>query len=273
MDTGFLTRALLDGRERRLYQVYVPSDYTPERRWPAILFLHGAGEGGRDALLPTEYQLGSAIRRNAARYPGLVVFPQVPTYKPAYTSADVEFALRVLSHAERDFTVDPDREYLAGVSTGGKAAWHLLYRHHERFAAALISCGVVRPTLSDGRLVADPDPVVPEADGHPILQLARRLRSLPVWTFHGDADPVYPVQDARNIMRALEKLGAPVRYTELAGFGHDVWDIAYYSPEVADWLFAQSRTSRAEGRHAGGETSPSGPGGDPGPDADPGQGR
>ncbi len=281
MDTGFLTRALADGLERRRYQVYVPSDYDPERRWPAILFLHGAGEGGRDALLPTEYQLGSAIRRKAALYPGLVVFPQVPVYKPAYTSADVAFALRVLTHAERDFNVDPDRVYLTGVSTGGKAAWHALYRHHERFAAALISCGVVRPTLSDGRLVADPDPVVPAADGHPIIQLARRLRSLPIWTFHGDADPVYPVQDARNIMRALQKLGAPVRYTELAGFGHDVWDIAYYSPEVAGWLFAQSRTGRDEHRHAGGETPFAGPcrgagageGAGPGTDAVPRQSR
>lgn len=241
MDTGFLTRALAEGRERRLYQVYVPGDYTPERCWPAVLFLHGAGEGGRDALLPTEYQLGSAIRRNAARYPGLVVFPQVPEYRPAYTSADVEAALRVLAHVEEHFSVDPHRVYLTGVSTGGKAAWHALYRHPERFAAALVCCGLVRPSLGGGQFVPDPDPVVPEADGHPIIQLARRVRDIPIWTFHGDADPVYPVQDARNIMRALQKLGAPVRYTELAGFGHDVWDVAYYSPEVADWLFAQSR--------------------------------
>ena len=34
-----------------------------------------------------------------------------------------------------------------------------------------------------------------------------------------------------------------MRYTELAGFGHDVWDVAYYAPEVTDWLFAQRRSS------------------------------
>ena len=100
MDTGFITRSLLDGQDQRLYQVYVPSDYTPEKRWPVILFLHGAGEGGRDALLPTEYQLGSAIRRNAARYPGIVVFPQVGRTR-AWASADVQFALEVLAPARR----------------------------------------------------------------------------------------------------------------------------------------------------------------------------
>jgi len=246
MDTGFLTREITAGGERRRYQVYVPGDYDPRRPWPAILFLHGAGEGGRDALLPTEYQLGSAIRRNAARYPGLVVFPQVATYRPMWTASDVDFALDVLSHAEGDFSIDPDRVFITGVSTGGKAAWHALYRHPQRFAAALVCCGLVRPTLSDGTLAPDPEPVVPEADGHPIEQLARRLRAMRVWAFHGDRDPVFPVRDARNIMRALEKLGAPVRYTELAGFGHDVWDVAYYSPEVADWLFSQTRAGREE---------------------------
>ena len=242
MDTGFLTRSIQDGDDRRLYQVYVPSDYDPAQPWPAILFLHGAGEGGRDSLLPTEFQLGSAIRRNAAGYPGLVVFPQVPSYQPVWTTVEVDFALRVLGQVRDDFSVDPDRVYITGVSTGAKAAWHALYRNPELFAAALIVCGIVRPRRRDGTRFPDPDPVVPDADGDPAQQLARVLRHLPIWTFHGDTDPVFPVSDAREVMAALAAAGAPVQYTELEGFGHDVWDVAYYSPDVVDWLFAQARS-------------------------------
>jgi predicted peptidase len=241
MDTGFLTRTFAEHNESRLYQVYVPSDYDPGRGWPTILFLHGAGEGGRDGLLPTEYQLGSAIRRNAANFPGLVVFPQVRTYQPVWTSPDVDFAIRVLQQVQRDFAVDPTRIYLTGVSTGAKAAWHALYRHPELFAAALVVAGVVRPLRSDGTRMPDPDPVVPDTEPEPAEALARVLSRTPIWTFHGDDDPVFPVSDAREVMATLTRAGAPVRYTELAGFGHDVWDIAYYAPEVADWLFAQSR--------------------------------
>ncbi len=241
MDTGFLTRSIETDGEQRLYQVYVPSDYGPDRAWPVILFLHGAGEGGRDALLPTEYQLGSAIRRNAAHYPGLVVFPQCRSYQPVWSSADAEFALDVLRRVLQDFACDPTRIYLTGVSTGAKAAWHILYRHPQTFAAALIVAGVVRPVRPDGSLVPDPDPVIPDAAADPPLALARALRDLPIWTFHGDVDPVFPIEDARAVMSALTETGAPVRFTELAGFGHDVWDIAYYSQAVADWLFAQRR--------------------------------
>ncbi len=241
VDTGFLTRSLQDGDERRLYQVYVPSDYDPDRRWPAILFLHGAGEGGSDGLLPTEYQLGSAIRRDATRYPGLAVFPQVPRSQSAWSSTDVEFALRVLAQVRQDFTVDPSRLYVTGVSTGAKATWHALYRNPDLFAAALIVCGVVRPRRPDGTRILDPDPVVPDADGEPAQQLALAVSTVPIWTFHGDDDPVFDVEDTREVMAALTAAGAPVRYTELEGFGHDVWDVAYYSPVVTDWLFAQSR--------------------------------
>lgn len=246
MESGFITRSIVaDGEERR-YQVYIPNDYNADRSWPVILFLHGAGEGGRDALLPTEYQLGSAIRRNAAKYPGLVVFPQVPSYQPVWLTHDVDFALLVLRQVQQDFAVDRDRVYVTGVSTGAKAAWHALYRNPELFAAGLIVAGVVRPKLADGSLRNDPDPVVPDADGDPALALARVLRNTPIWNFHGDDDPVFPIEDAREVMAALSQAGAPVRFTELEGFGHDVWDIAYYSEDVADWLFAQTRQGHRE---------------------------
>lgn len=245
MDTGFLTRIIVEEGDRRLFQVYVPSDYDPSQRWPVILFLHGAGEGGRDGLLPTEYQLGSAIRRNAAAFPGLVVFPQVRSYQPVWSSADVAFAMRVLTQVRQDFAADPSRVCVTGVSTGAKAAWHALYRAPQLFAAGLIVAGVVRPARADGSRVADPDPVVPAADGDPPYALARALRTTPTWIFHGDADPVFPVSDAREVAAALTAAGAPVRYTELPGFGHDVWDVAYYSPEVATWLFAQARGESA----------------------------
>lgn len=239
--TGFLTRAFRDAGHQCRYGLYVPNEYDPECVWPTILFLHGAGEAGRDGLLPTEYQLGSAIRRQASRYPGLVIFPQLPTFRPLWRTADVDYALRVLAEVRRHYCVDPQRIYVTGPSSGGRATWHALYRQPELFAAALVVCGMVRPRLPDGTRVADADPVVPDADGDPAQQLARVLRDIPIWTFHGDVDPVFPVSDTREVMAALGAAGAPVRYTELPGFGHDVWDVAYYSPEVADWLFAQAR--------------------------------
>lgn len=241
MDTGFLVRVMADGADRRRYGVFVPNDYDPAQMWPVILFLHGAGEGGHDGLLPTEYQLGSAIRRNAAAFPGLVVFPQCRDYQWVWQSADVDWAMRTLNQVRTDFAVDPARIYVAGVSTGAKATWHALYRHADVFAAGLVVAGVVRPRDPAGDLVPDSDPIVPDHEGDPHRRLAVALHQTPLWVFHGDDDPVFPVADARETVAALSDVGAPVTYTELAGFGHDVWDIAFYAPKVSSWLFAQSR--------------------------------
>ena len=71
--------------------------------------------------------------------------------------------------------------------------------------------------------------------------LARRIGKLPTWIVHGEIDPVVPVTESRRAAEALKAAGGDVRYTEIIGGGHDVWDLAYGSPQLVDWLFAQRR--------------------------------
>src|SRR5213596_2660142 len=78
VQTGFLDRSVTLAGHAYHYQVYVPADYASKPSWPAILFLHGAGERGDDGLLQTNVGLAPAIRQNPSRYPAIVVFPQVP---------------------------------------------------------------------------------------------------------------------------------------------------------------------------------------------------
>src|SRR6266498_2724255 len=76
VQTGFLDRTITVAGRAYRYQVYVPADYQTKPTWPAILFLHGAGERGNDGLLRTNVGLGAAIRQNPSRYPAIVVLPQ-----------------------------------------------------------------------------------------------------------------------------------------------------------------------------------------------------
>src|SRR6266540_3176417 len=82
VQTGFLDRTITVAGRAYRYQVYVPADYQTKPTWPAILFLHGAGERGNDGLLQTNVGLGAAIRQNPSRYPAIVVLPQVPPDSP-----------------------------------------------------------------------------------------------------------------------------------------------------------------------------------------------
>ncbi|MCP4574570.1 MAG: prolyl oligopeptidase family serine peptidase [bacterium] len=231
--TGFLDRTLqCEGAERR-YQVYVPRDYDPAVAWPVILFLHGSGERGEDGVRPTQVGLGSAIRWSPERWPAIVVFPQLPDRKVWSDGAGC-MALAALAAAEAEFHTDPDRVYLTGVSLGGLGTWQLAYEHPERFAALVPVCGFVEPAGHRGGFVPD------TADG-PHAEVARRLAQVPTWIFHGAADPVVPVEDARLMSAALEEAGAKVHYSELAGVEHNSWDPAYATESLPRWLFDQRR--------------------------------
>jgi predicted peptidase len=233
VETGFLNRTLsLDGATHR-YQVYVPAAYASRDHWPVILFLHGAGERGVDGLLQTQVGLGAAIRRFADRYPAIVVFPQAPP-DGNWQGGSARMALAALDRALSEFRTDRSRVYLTGLSMGGNGAWYLTSHHGDRFAAVVVICGFVMPR--------GPFPgIVPAEVEDPYKALAQRVKGMPIWIVHGDEDPVVPVGESRAMHAALAAVGAQVRYVELAGVGHNAWDAAYSSPELAQWLFDKAR--------------------------------
>src|SRR5205814_10125838 len=100
VQTGFLDRSVTLSGHAYHYQVYVPADYASKPSWPAILFLHGAGERGDDGLLQTNVGLAPAIRQNPARYPAIVVFPQVPR-DSQWVGTPADMAVAVLRQTRR----------------------------------------------------------------------------------------------------------------------------------------------------------------------------
>jgi predicted esterase len=86
-----------------------------------------------------------------------------------------------------------------------------------------------------------PEAILPPDSGPPYPVIARRIRSLPIWIWHGEADPVVRVEESRRMAGALRAEGATLRYTELPGVGHEAWGPAFDSPELPRWLLGQMR--------------------------------
>ena len=236
VQTGFLDRNVTQGGKSYHYQVYVPADYASQPTWPAILFLHGAGERGDDGLLQTNVGLAPAIRQNPARYPAIVVFPQVPR-DSQWVGTPADIAIAALQQTMREFHVDPKRVYLTGLSMGGHGTWYIAYRHPEMFAAVVPICGWVR----EFPMFRGSVPVVAGDSAGVMPSLVQRLGKVPIWIFHGEVDQVVNVNGSREPAAALKAAGANVQYTELLGLNHNSWDAAYGSDEFVRWLFAQQR--------------------------------
>lgn len=235
--SGFLARTLAAGGRELRYQVYVPAAYTPRQRWPLVLFLHGSGERGSDNAAQLREGLAPAIRAHPHWFPLLAVFPQAPA-GARWRDATADDALRIVEGVEREWTADPDRVYVVGMSMGGYGAWQLAMDHPERFAAIVPVCaGVLAPPQEPELLGVK----TPAAAGDPYTQIARAVAGLPIWMFHGAEDPVVPVGEARRMRQELTALGAAPRYTEYPFVGHDAWDPTFNSPDLWQWLLQQRR--------------------------------
>jgi predicted peptidase len=239
-ETGFLDRAATVRGTVYKYQVYVPENWSPQQKWPIILFLHGAGERGSDGLAETQVGIGTAIRKDRTRFPAIVVMPQC---KPDTWWPDLlmqEYAMATLEAATKEFKGDPKRTYLTGLSMGGYGSWYLAAHYPGRFAAVVPICGGL---AAPAHLRTEHPEIAKQFyddDAKSYEEVARKIGKTPVWIFHGDVDQSVPVMGSRKLNEALKAAGGNARYTEYPGVDHNAWDKAYAEPELMTWLLAQS---------------------------------
>lgn len=235
--TGFLDRSVTIGRAVYPYVVYVPRDWTPKRRWPVILFLHGAGERGNDGRRQTQIGVAAAIRSAPERIPAIVVFPQAPEDQ-RWIGAPADAAMAALDEAMREFHGDRHRIYLTGLSLGGFGTWHLALAHPDTFAALVPVCGGIVPHGSATSVLQSP---LTTAAADPYAFTAERLHRIPIRIYHGADDTVILPSESQKMFAALRAAGADVQYTEYPGVGHNAWDRAYGDAQLWTWLFQQTR--------------------------------
>lgn len=215
------------------YRLLTPKNYDVKKKYPLVIFFHGAGERGTDnrnqLLHGTSLYLQSDNRES---FPCFVIAPQCPNNQqwvdmpwgadsgtqPKEPSAAMALALGIIDALPKEFSIDADRLYVTGLSMGGYATWDCLTRFPDKFAAAAPVCGG-----------GDEKAVTPTA------------AKVPVWAFHSEDDPVVKVKRTRNMIAALRAAGGNPHYFEYFGLGHGSWNKAYAEKEFLPWMFAQHR--------------------------------
>ncbi len=239
--TGFLQRTVEVASVTYRYQVYVPASYTPSKKWPVVFFLHGAGERGTDGERQTDLGLPARIRE-MKDFPAVVVIPQCGQ-GAWWGDPEMEAqAFAALEQSMKEFNGDPERVYLTGLSMGGYGTWAFGYKYPEKFAALVPVCGGV--VASRRFLTAPAWHPLSTSPEEPYGETASHLTTIPIWAFHGDADPRVPVTESRKLTEAVKARGGRVRYTEYPGVAHNAWDRAYWEEELLPWLLAQRKPKK-----------------------------
>lgn len=215
VETGMISKSVTVDGAARTYVVYVPPEYDPSETWPMVVFLHGAGERGDDGIDQTRVGIGPAIQSAPERFPCIVVMPQCPVnimWPAVAPQIDA-----VIADTLASYNVDESRMYLTGLSMGGYGTFMYGADNIERFAALAPICG--------GGRVTD----------------AAKLATVPMWVFHGGADPVVTPDKSRTMVEAIEAAGGDVQYTEYPGVGHNSWDAAYGDPALMEWMLSKRK--------------------------------
>ena len=183
---------------------------------PLILFLHGSGERGNDNLpLVAKHGPPKIVKKNAD-FPFVVVSPQCPSGE----RWDSKVLLALLDDVIAKHDVDPQRIYLTGLSMGGYGSWMLAAAAPERFAAIVPICG----------------------GGDP--KDAGKIKSLPIWVFHGAKDTAVSLKKSEEMVAALKEAGSDVKFTVYPNAKHDSWTATYNNPKLYEWLLKQKAAAK-----------------------------
>ena len=239
------------GGQRFHYRLFVPRNLQPTKRYPLLLWLHGAGQGGMDNRENLMYlQAVFSDLNHPEKYRFFILVPQCPSEDIVWTtnlgaegdrhifrSSDVSrqdsttdrkmsqspapandmltVTHQIFQKTMQEQPVDPDRIYLLGVCSRGNGCWEMAMRYPEMFAA-----------------------VVPTTPGGGDVSQAGRLINIPIWAFHNkDAEPEGTIE----MVAAVQRAGGNIHLTLQQSSEHDSWDLAIKRYDIMNWMLEQRR--------------------------------
>ncbi len=205
------------------YRLHLPKNMDSGKKYPVILFLHGAGEIGSDneEHLPNFTQCfsiaGDLLRDT------IIICPQTPAGWSLHDNGMddqngyLSIAKRIVDSTVKKYKGDRNRIYVTGLSLGSFATWDIIDAYPNYFAAAVPVCGGGGSFASESFI------------------------NTPIWIFHGTDDPTVPYESSLYTYQAIvNEGGEKVKFTTLDGVAHNAWDYAYKDRAMFSWLLAQN---------------------------------
>ncbi|MFV1959664.1 MAG: hypothetical protein ACC662_09675, partial [Planctomycetota bacterium] len=213
-------QASADGKTHTVF-AYAPKEYTPEKAWPLLVWLHGGvsrpSDGGGKS--------GVAMFKDEADRAGfLVLSPSAQPEALWWTPAGLDLLRGSLREMARRYRIDPARVALSGFSDGGSGCFYVLAHDPTAYACFLPMMG---------------NPIVGRIYGGPTW--SSNVSSRPVYAVNGGKDPLYPAARMAPIMDELRDAGCDLTWIEEPESGHEPSFLAQRWNEMHDWWLEHTR--------------------------------
>ncbi len=232
------------------YRLYLPENYDSSKKYPVLLYLHGAGERGSDNMaqvagsnLGVTFPLKRIIF-GSYRNDVIIVAPQCPLDKrwvetdwtpggykidEVPQSVPSKLAASLLyNEIFQKYSVDLSRVYGAGISMGGFGITDMAMRYPDLFAAIVNSAG--------------------GADSGEFALLSTTALA----GYNSNSDTTVGYEALAQLCGNMKDAGLDARYTHVEDIGHLSWLVAYQDAELLHWLFSKTKKWTVEVNAFGG---------------------
>jgi poly(hydroxyalkanoate) depolymerase family esterase len=249
----------------RTYKLFVPSGYNGQPL-PLVVMLHGCTQS------PDDFAAGTRMNFIAAEQNCLVVYPaQRSDANPSkcwnwFCSADQRrdegepsLIAGITRQVMRDYSVDPKRVFVAGLSAGGAAAAIMGATYSDLYAAVGIHSG-----LAYGAATDMPSAFAAMRQGGAGRQVVPGGQTVPAIVFHGDCDTtVHPDNGTQAVEQAIgtTRTRKKVHRGQIPG-GHGYTRTTHTAGEreiLEHWNIHGAGHAWSGGSSAGSYTDPEGP--------------
>jgi poly(hydroxyalkanoate) depolymerase family esterase len=261
----------------RAYKLYVPSGHHGQTL-PLVVMLHGCTQS------PDDFAAGTGMNALAEEHPCFVAYPAQASSANAqrcwnwFNPADQQreqgepsLIAGITRRLMRDYSVDPQRVYVAGLSAGGAAAAIMGVTYPDLYAAVGVHSGLAYGAASDlpSAFAAMQQGGTAVAHGFSGVPDGEQQRIMPTIVFHGDRDgTVHPCNGDRVIAQARGAAAAGLQATATVQRGQVPGGRAYRRTLHADargraileqWVIHGAGHAWSGGSSAGSYTDPQGP--------------
>jgi poly(hydroxyalkanoate) depolymerase family esterase len=252
----------------RAYKLYVPSGYN-EQPLPLVVMLHGCTQS------PDDFAAGTRMNDLAEEGTFLVAYPAQAQSANAskcwnwFSSADQQrdqgepsLLAGITRQVMRDFRVQPERVYIAGLSAGGAAAAIMGATYQDLYAAIGVHSGLACGAASD---IPSAFAAMRQGRSDPARAAGRVGPTVPTIVFHGDRDTtVNPANGDQVIAQSkpAAHLGTTVTTGEASGgirYTCTVQTDENGRSVLEQWVLHGAGHAWSGGSTAGSYTEPRGP--------------
>lgn len=200
------------GGEEFFYDLNVPADYTPSRRYQVRFHLHG-GVGGRQTNQPR----GDGSIGALAGAEQIYIIPYAWNDVAWWSDGQVENLRGILDSVKRTYNVDENRVVVEGVSDGATGLYYVAMRDTTPYAS-------FEPL--NGFLLVLANPNV----GASGAMFPNNIKNKPLFVVNGGEDPLYPIDIVLPYVEHLKNGGVETEYHPQPTAGHNT----RWWPEMKD---------------------------------------